>query len=357
MAGGTAHAVQGVANDLNFTPRTNNALTCAQVGDPVFANDKHGNAILPATLMEAGEAATPVNAPPTANTVGDDNDMIALSPDGRYLFTPSESSPSGGLTRLTLKGPDAGTKEILAYNAAWSRMDGVKWYRFNGSPGVLLISEEFATGGIWQVDPDAGDFERLDWLGSFAHEGIGLDAAGNLYLGDENNRGAIYKAVPNDVRDLTAGGTLYYLVGTGVDVTGWKQVTSPANATTEASNGGAVLFNRPEDFDEANGLVYFAVTEPAIGGVGGAGQVSNAGGVYVLTTAGVPNLAVQSGTGLPATYLALMPMIGEQALGPQGLQYPDNLTFDGRGHLWVLEDIPDAPRPRPTNRTRCTSTS
>src|SRR5262249_49073036 len=30
-----------------------------------------------------------------------------------------------------------------------------------------------------------------------------------------------------------------------------------------------------------------------------------------------------------------------QAQAQQGLQFPDNLAFDGRGHLWVHEDIPD----------------
>lgn len=37
----------------------------------------------------------------------------------------------------------------------------------------------------WQVDPINGAYVRLDWLGNFAHEGIGLDRAGNLYLGAE----------------------------------------------------------------------------------------------------------------------------------------------------------------------------
>ncbi len=29
------------------------------------------------------------------------------------------------------------------------------------------------------------------------------------------------------------------------------------------------------------------------------------------------------------------------AQAQQGLQFPDNLAFDGHGHLWVHEDIPD----------------
>jgi secreted PhoX family phosphatase len=268
---------------------------------------------------------------------------------------------------LTLKGPDTVKKEILADKAtapAWSRVDGMEWYRFGGriGDGVLLASEELATGGIWQVDPQTGDFARLDWLGNFSHEGVGLDNAGNLYLGDENRAGAIYKAVPNNIHDLTQGGTLFYLVGTGIDATGWKPVSDPANAINEANNGGAVLFDRPEDFDERNGVVYFAVTEPKSdsdtrhgnydgtpsGSAGPLNQVVNQGGVYALTTGGVPDLAAQSGSLRP--YARLTPMIGVQdpkyasaseAKTQQGLQFADNLASDGPGNLWVHEDIPD----------------
>jgi secreted PhoX family phosphatase len=195
---------------------------------------------------------------------------------------------------------------------------------------------------------------RLDWLGGLAHEGIGLDTAGNLYFGaEERARGAIFKAVPGDVNDLTKGGTLYYMVGTGTDTTGWKQVTDPANAAFEAAAGGAVLFDRPEDFDDANGRIYFTVTEPAGDAStrhGSAGQIVNRGGVYSFNASGVPSLATQSGT---SPYNALAPMIEvndpvfagpdapTHAQAQQGLQFPDNLAFDGRGHLWVHEDIPD----------------
>ncbi len=156
--------------------------------------------------------------------------------------------------------------------------------------------------------------------------------------------------MPKDRRNLTKGGKLFYLVGTSVDPSGWKQVSDPANASSEASAGGAILFDRPEDFDEANGRVYFAVTEPAGDAaprLGAAGQIVNRGGVYSVTTRGVPDLATQSGA-LP--YNALSPMIEvndptyatqADAQSQQGLQFPDNIAFDGYGHLWVHEDIPD----------------
>lgn len=354
---------------LGFTPITTNALPCSANGLLQFTNDASNQPVTPTLLMQAGDSATPLNAPATSNKVGRVNDMIALSPGDRYLFTPSENSipsengigPAGsdGITRLALKGPDAGQKTILANNVdpvtganRWQRIDGIKWYPYGGpeGDGVLLASEEFATGGIWQIDPETGAFVRLSWLGDYAHEGIGLDRAGNLYLGDEARAGAIYRAVPNDTADLTKGGTLSYLVGTSVDASGWKRVIDPKKASSEASNGGGILFDRPEDFDEANGRVYFAVTEPAsdaVTRVGAIGQVVNRGGVYSMSTVGVPDLAVQSGA-IP--YNRLSPMIEvndpkyttqAQAKAQQGLQFPDNLAFDKAGNLWVHEDIPD----------------
>lgn len=356
LAGGTAAlAGRGPADDLGFTPITTNAVACSATGAPAFAADSDGHPIIPKQLMQAGDPATAINGPATANKVGAENDMIALSPDGRYLYTVSEAAVSDGVTRLTLKGKDAGKKEILAVKddaPTWSRVDGVKWYPYGGPDrkGVLLLSEEFATGGVWQVNPETGAFVRLDWVGNYAHEGVGIDKAGNLYLGDENRTGAIYKAVPNNVKDLTKGGTLYYMVGTGTDASGWKKVVSPADATTEASAGGAILFDRPEDFDERNGRIYFTVTEPladAATRTGTAGQLVNSGGVYSLNAKGVPDLARQSGS-LP--YPRLTPMIGvndpkyataAEAQAQQGLQFPDNIAFDGNGKLWVHEDVPD----------------
>ena len=362
--GAAAVPAHAAGPDLGFTPITTNALPCtAGPGLPAFAS-----ALTPAQLMQAYDPATPVNAPATSNFVGTENDMIALSPDGTFLYTVSENTASDGITRLTLTGPNTGKKELLAYDPVaggtpiWSRVDGSKWYPYGGpgthGAGVLLVSEEFATGGIWQINPDTGAFVRLDWLGNLSHEGVGLDAAGNLYIGDENRTGAIYKGVPNNKNDLTLGGTLYYMVGTGIDPTGWKAVVNPLNAITEASSNGAILFDRPEDFDERNGRVYFTVTEPAgdsdprkgsyaPGGDATKNQVVNRGGVYSLNTIGVPDLAVQSGA---APYVKLTPMIEVQdplyatqtdAQNQQGLQFPDNITFDGRGHLWVHEDIPD----------------
>jgi len=375
VAGGSAHA-DATQDKWGFTPISTGALGCSTTGDPAWAAPLVG-----AKLMSAGDVATLVGG--GATTIGRENDMIALSADGTYLFSSSENgAPSDGISRYTLTGPGAGTKEILTpgpavpatpfTNPSWSRMDGLYWY---APSGMLLGGEEYSItaantantqargGGVWQINPTTGAYVRLDWLGSLAHEGI-VFAGGALYFGDEQRNAGFFKAVPTDVNDLTKGGTLYFLAGSGIDASGWKQVTNPDNAANEAINLGGILFDRPEDVDARNGRVYFTVTEPqgdadtrkgnyngtATGGVDVTkNQVVNRGGVYSLNTAGFPDLATQSGAQPPYTKIAPMievqdPTYANQAAAQaqQGLQFPDNMAFDGRGHLWLHEDIPDS---------------
>jgi len=144
----TTLAGAGSANaagpDWGFTPLTNPALKCwddstgtpntalpINIGDPIFAS-----ALTPTKLMSAGDAATKVSDN-SVTTIGRENDMIALSPDGQFLYTPSENAtPSDGISRYTLTGPNIGKKEILTTGPApgtllapaWSRMDGMIWY-------------------------------------------------------------------------------------------------------------------------------------------------------------------------------------------------------------------------------------
>ncbi len=223
-AAAPAHAA-GV--DLGFTPITTNAVACSSpIGLPAFASP-----LVPTQLMQAYDPATPVNAPATSNFVGTENDMNALSPNSKYLFAVSElggTAPVGsnGVTRLPLTGPGAGTKELLALFTAgpiWQRLDGTQWYPFGGpgtnGAGVLLVSEENGTAGrMFQVNPDTGAIVEITAMGKMSLEGVAIDpVTGTLYYGDENRTGAIFKFVPNDKTNLTLGGALSYMVGTGID--------------------------------------------------------------------------------------------------------------------------------------------
>jgi secreted PhoX family phosphatase len=181
---------------------------------------------------------------------------------------------------------------------------------------------------MWQVDPVTGESTELVWLGKMSHEGIGFAGDGSIWEGDENHQGAIFRAVPDDPTDLTAGGTLSFLV----DGVGFLPVSSPQTAVADAFAGGATLYDRPEDFDQANGRIYFSATEPLDDAIASStpGHPVHEGGVYSVNDSGVPHVALFAALNDPTTPGTV-----------QGLQYPDNLAIDAKGNVWIHEDIPD----------------
>ena len=119
--GVTQVGAHGETNELRFTPIITDALPCSTKGFISWANDAEGVAVTSTVLMKTGDPATIISSS-TPTKVGRVNDMIALSPDGKYLYTVSENGTppevgttpdSDGITRLTLRGKDAGKKEIL----------------------------------------------------------------------------------------------------------------------------------------------------------------------------------------------------------------------------------------------------
>jgi len=338
LAGGTGVAHADPLGQLGFVPLQNDAAHC-----DATTIQWSPSAVNPHIVMQAGDPATPTaNASPTQTSVPGENDMIATDPSGRFFYTVSETGSNGAVTKV-----DAGTgqKTILAQKTTaptWSRLDPIKWY---APSNTLLIGEENGTAGkVWQVDPLTGAFQALDWLGSFSHEGIAFGSDGAIWQGDENRSGAIFKAVPNNPRDLTQGGSLSYMVDGGLFV----PITVPANARAEATDPTkrAALFDRPEDFDQRNGRIYFAVTEPpddaAAQPPNAAGPVKP-GGIYSINDTGLPHAQLIVAVNDPA--------VADRTAASmvQGLQYPDNLNFDVRGNLWIHEDIPDDTSTPPTN--------
>lgn len=286
-------------NQLGFSPLGTPAQTC---GATTIAWPQGVSAT---PVLQAGDKAG-------ATTVKTDGDMIALDPSGRYVFTVTEGS--GG--QVVKFDTATGQKSILATDPSWTRLDPIKWH---AASGMLVIGEENGSNGrVFQVDPTTGASTELTWLGHMSHEGIAFDSHGNVWEGDENHTGAIYKGVPNNPADLTQGGALYAMKA-GV---GFTAAIDPATAVADAAAKGATLYDRPEDFDFRDGRVYFTVTEPAsdaaIYGV-------QPGGVYRVNDTGTPN---------PSIFVAL-------GTDTEGLQYPDNIAFDPRGNLWIHEDIPD----------------
>jgi len=286
-------------NQLGFSPLTNAPQAC----DAKTITWPQGVSATP--VLQAGDKAG-------ATTVKTDGDMIAIDPSGRYLFTVTEGS-AGQVVKFDTA---TGQKSILATDPSWTRLDPIKWH---AASGKLIIGEESgSTGRVFQVDPVTGASTELAWLGRMSHEGIAFDSNGNVWEGDENHTGAIYKAIPTNPADLTAGGTLVAMI----DDVGFTATINPATAVADAASKGATLYDRPEDFDFRDGQVYFTVTE---GQADATSFGSKVGGVYRVNDTGVPH---------PTVFVPL----GTDTVG---LQFPDNIAFDPRGNLWIHEDIPD----------------
>jgi secreted PhoX family phosphatase len=308
VLGGAAGASNGAGdgngnlrNQLGFTPLDSAPQTC----DTTTIRWPVGVDATP--VMQAGDNAggTPVKT---------DGDMIALDPSGRYVFTVTESS--SGSSQLVKLDSSTGQKSILATDPTWTRLDPIKWHVPSGQ---LVIGEENGTGGrVFQVDPTTGAKSELTWLGHMSHEGIAFDSQGNVWEGDESHTGAIYKGVPANPADLTAGGTLYAMV----DGIGFTAAIDPANAVSDAAAKGATKWDRPEDFDYRDRQVYFTVTE---GQADATASGSHVGGVYRVNDTGTPKVT---------TFVPL----GSDTVG---LQFPDNIAFDPLGNLYIHEDIPD----------------
>jgi Bacterial protein of unknown function (DUF839) len=327
-SGAGAKSDDSLANQLGFIPLTDGPQHCAAAGI------EWSPSVLSSIVMRRGDAATPTpNALPTQTSVPGENDMIAFSPDGRFLFTVSETGSNGALTKLDLQ---TGQKTVLSQRPDWNRLDPIKWHTPSGT--LLIGEEDGANGSMWQVDPETGATVELLWMGKISHEGIAFGSDGSIWLGDENHTGAIYKAVPNKVNDLTQGGTLYAMVDGGQFF-----VVNPTTAVTDAFNGGATLFDRPEDFDQLDGKIYFSVTEPPDDAQLSStpGHPVRPGGVYTVNDSGTPHVQ---------QFIA----VNDQATGAlheqvPGLQFPDNLAIDRKGNVWIHEDIPDDTAAAPTN--------
>src|SRR5262249_16283616 len=158
----TAVSDNGVANRLGFVPITDAPQTCSAT------SIKWSSSVTDATtVMKKGDAAAPTrNAFASQTTVPGDNDMIAFSPDGRFLFTVAETPTNGAVTKLDLQ---TGDKTILSQRADWNRLDPIKWY---APSGMLLIGEEDGNNGsMWQGHPGTGAGTKPLGLGAQRHVG------------------------------------------------------------------------------------------------------------------------------------------------------------------------------------------
>jgi len=208
------------------------------------------------------------------NTVNESGPMA-----GRYLYTTHElrypdNQPEGG--SISVVDLETGETRLLAQDPDYNKLDGVRW-----SPwGTVVFSEETAGGRFFELELNddlttAKVINDRPEVGRLAHEGIDFDSEGNVYVVDEHRGlskgcdgvvpcgGSVYKFVPESYGDLSAG-SLYALKVTGPDGTGQGEWVGPIDASDARVSGaaaGAQSYQRPEDLEVINGVLYVAITE------------------------------------------------------------------------------------------------
>jgi len=261
---------------------------------------------------------------------------------GRYLYRTHET----GNETAAISAIDLQTGQTAVYaasdfgiNPGWSRFDGIDWTPW----GTLLAAEENgATGRLFECDADGLILNCFDRpaVGRMSHEGIAAAQNGNVYVGDELNGGSIYRFVPVQFGDLSAG-TLYALnvpgavtvcdgaTGAGKTPTGPAEwialipgqngvVTDPSvNARAAANEAGASDYCRPEDAELIGPNLYFATT----------------------TTRNVLQIPINTETPVVTEFAGINTnMNNESDVANFGLASPDNLASDNAGNLYIVED-------------------
>jgi len=298
--------------------------------------------------------------------VGNDwNDMNTVNETGkqagRYLYRTHEVRPAsdrypandprndggigGAVSVVDLKTGMA--KEVVG-RADWEALDGIVWTPWQ----TILFAEEVVTsarpdpdhpaatsGLVYELKLDPKDPMSAEsvtvrpMLGALSHEGIELDAEGNVYVIDEHSQGSIYKFVPTTYGDLSSG-QLYVLKVSGGAKTGaaeWvalDMVQTQISARVAAAAVGATPYCRPEDLERIGQTLYAALT---CEDVDNPTNISGRGAVMAIELGEKPTVkyVVAAGKNAP---------IEDQAAGITGFKGADNLANGPDGKLWIVED-------------------
>lgn len=297
--------------------------------------------------------------------VGNDwNDMNTVNETGklagRYLYRTHEVRAKGDDPRNSLRidGGSGGAvsvvdlktgmaKEIVG-RADWEALDGIVWTPWQ----TLLFAEEVitstrpdpdhpaATSGLvyeLKLDPlDPASMESVTvrpMLGALSHEGIELDAEGNVYVIDEDRKGSIYKFVPASYGDLSSGQLYVLRVKNGAKTGAAEWVAldmaqAQISARVAAAAVGATPYCRPEDLERIGQTLYAALT---CEDVDNPANTSGRGAVMAIELGEKPTVkyVVAAGKNAP---------IEDQANGVTGFKGADNLANGPDGKLWIVED-------------------
>ena len=208
------------------------------------------------------------------NTVNETGPMA-----GRFMYRTHElrfpdNQPEGGTVSVVdLK---TGETTILAQDPGYDAVDGIRW-----SPwGTVVFAEETAGGRFLEIELNddlvtAKAIHDRPAVGRLAHEGIDFDEEGNVYIVDEHRGrsvgcdgvvpcgGGVYKFVADTYGDLSSG-SLYVLKVSGPDGTGQGEWVGPIDASHARIAGtlaGGQSYQRPEDLEIIDGVLYVAITE------------------------------------------------------------------------------------------------
>jgi secreted PhoX family phosphatase len=207
----------------------------------------------------------------------------------------------------------------------------------------VLFAEETTGGRLFEIvlndDMMSGTVYDRPAVGRIAHEGIGADADGNIYVVDEfrgereGYGGGIYKFVPDSYGDLSSG-DLYVLAASEVDGTGqgsWIGPIDPSDARNSGTDFGGHGYNRPEDVQVIGNTLYVAVTEGPYNGTSSQeydGRIIAVNlDTMVITNFVKPGMNVPVEIGRPG-----------DANFQTGFDNPDNVAMSPDGRLVIVED-------------------
>ncbi|RNM12687.1 alkaline phosphatase PhoX [Nocardioides pocheonensis] len=313
-----------------------------------------------------------------ANKTEPDKNVYLVLGGKHYLYQGHEGGPRGYVTRVNLDETDPAKRVTLisdkdANGNAFPTIDGITWDPFTHQ--LLLTAESKApTGGVFAVtldgngDPVDGKAKRLDALGSGGFEGVQNDKDGNVWLvediggsgvsGGKVPNSFVYRFVPTNKADLTAGGALQALQikradGTPVTAsqvqanpsdsfitdlhtygtsfaTTWVTVHTGAgayDATASAKAAGATPLKRPENgvFRPGTDFKEFYFTETGDTSLSST-LPGRFGGVFKLTQS---SPSASSGR------------ISIAAVGDPAHTGFDNIAFAAQDKVLVVEDAGD----------------